>query len=263
MVVRLLLLFALSVSLLFGETFKLFLKDGDYHLVREYQVDGDRVRYYSTERGDWEEIPKALLDLEKTEAQRNDKKQEAIKQARAEDEEEQAERALRKEIESIPMNSGAYFQVGNEVKPLPHPDYQVITDKKRRVVQLLSPVPLVPGKASVVIQGDHSNFTVTEGRPNFYLRLAKEERFGIIRLTPKKNARIVESISIVPVSKESVEDRKQMETFDQELGNNLYKVWPEKTLERGEYALVEFSDTGDQGDIELLIWDFAVASSRT
>ena len=64
---RLTLLFLLVAALLFGETFKLFLKDGDYHLVREYQVQGDRVRYFSTERGDWEEIPKDLVDLDKTE----------------------------------------------------------------------------------------------------------------------------------------------------------------------------------------------------
>jgi len=260
--VRLLLLFLLSALLLFGETFKLFMKDGDYHLIREYQVNGDRVRYYSTERGDWEEIPLALVDVQKTEAQRNERKQEALKEAREEDEEEQAERALRKEIESIPMNSGAYFQVDNEIKPLPHPDYQVITDKKRSVVQLLSPVPLVPGKASVVIQEEHSKFKVSESRPSFYLRLAKEERFGIIRLTSKKNARVVENVAIVPVSKESVEERKQIDTFQQQLGNGLYKIWPEKTLEPGEYALVEYSDTGDKSDIELLIWDFAVIGSK-
>ena len=53
----LLLFFVLSAWLAFGATFKLYLKDGDYHMVREYQVLDDRVRYFSTERGDWEEIP--------------------------------------------------------------------------------------------------------------------------------------------------------------------------------------------------------------
>ena len=44
----------------FAANIKLYLKDGDSHLVREYEVKGDRVRYYSVERGDWEEIPLAL-----------------------------------------------------------------------------------------------------------------------------------------------------------------------------------------------------------
>jgi len=118
-------------------------------------------------------------------------------------------------------------------------------------------VPLVPGKASVVIKGEHSAFQVREDRPNFYVRLAKEERFGIVSLTPKKNFRVVENISIAPVVKVASEDRKQMDTFEQDLGNGLYKVWPEKPLAPGEYALVEFSDSQDKDDIELLIWDFA------
>ena len=34
---------------------KLYLKDGSFQVVREYQVQTDRVRYYSIERSDWEE----------------------------------------------------------------------------------------------------------------------------------------------------------------------------------------------------------------
>ncbi|HMF76788.1 MAG TPA: hypothetical protein VK604_14095 [Bryobacteraceae bacterium] len=242
---------------LLGDTFKLYLKDGGYHLVREYQVQGDRVRYYSIERGDWEEIPNELLDLKKTEAERKGKVEQLKEQSRAEAEEEQAERELRKEIAAIPMNSGAYFKRANKVEALPQSDYQVITDKKRKVLQVLSPIPLVPGKASVVIKGERATFTVTEERPEFYLRLAQEERFGIVSLTPKKNVRVVENISILPVVKQAEESRKQMATFEQDLGNGLYKIWPEKPLPPGEYALVEFAGSQDATDIQLLIWDFA------
>ena len=84
---RLTLLFLLAAALLLGETFKLYLKDGDYHSVREYQVQGDRVRYFSTERGDWEEIPKELVDLDKTERERKSKDDELNKQAQEEEEE--------------------------------------------------------------------------------------------------------------------------------------------------------------------------------
>ena len=48
---------------------KLYLKDGGYHLVREYQVQPDRVRFYSVERSEWEEIPLDLVDLKRTEAE--------------------------------------------------------------------------------------------------------------------------------------------------------------------------------------------------
>jgi ATPase subunit of ABC transporter with duplicated ATPase domains len=256
--VRAVLLFLLAATLLLGETFKLYLKDGDYHVVREYQVQGDRVRYYSTERGEWEEIPVALVDLDKTEQQRKARQQAQQEETRQQDEEDQAIRELQREIASIPMDPGGYYKQNGQIKALKMADYQVITDKKRHAIQILSPVPLIPGKASVVIKGSHSDFVVNEPRPNFYMRLAKEERFGIIRLTPKKDARLVENIAIVPVSKQALEERKQMDTFEQQLGNGLFKIWPEKPLEPGEYALVQFADTEDQQDIELLVWDFAV-----
>ena len=259
---RAVLLFLLAAVLLFGETFKLYLKDGNYHLVREYQVLPDRIRYYSTERSQWEEIPKTLVDLDKTEREHKAKERQATREVREEDEEESAERALRHEIESIPMDPGAYYKAGDQIKALPRPDTQVITDKKRHLIQLASPVPLIPGKATVVIKGDHSTFVVSEDRPDFYLRLAKEERFGIVSLTPKKNTRIVENISIIPVAKQAVEDRKQMDTFEQELASGLYRVWPEKPLTPGEYALVEYADTGDVNDVELMVWDFAYRSDE-
>ena len=254
---RVVLLLLLAAAALFGETFKLYLKDGGYHLVREYQVEGDRVRFYSTERSDWEEMPVSLVDLDKTEAARKAITAEHTREARAEDEEEKAEREQRREIESIPVSSGAYYKEGETIKTLALADYQVVTDKKRKAIQILSPIPLVPGKASVVIKGDHSNFVVSEPRPGFYLRLEKEERFGIIKLEPKKQMRVVENISILPVVKQAEEERKQMDTFDQQLAQGLYRVWPEKPLAPGEYALVEFSDNGEKDDINLLVWDFA------
>jgi hypothetical protein len=109
-----------------------------------------------------------------------------------------------------------------------------------------------------VVKGEHAKFSVTDERPSFYLRLSKEERFGIIRLTPKKDMRVVENISIVPVAKQAVEERKQMETFEQELSSGLYRVWPERPLTPGEYALIEYSEREDATEeVQLLVWDFA------
>ena len=261
--VRAVLIFLFGAALLSGDTFKLFLKDGGYHLVSQYQVEGDRVRYYSTERADWEEIPVALVDLPKTEQVHKAKLDSNARVAKEEDEEEKAERDLRREIASIPMEPGAYYNDGQKVSPVPAADYQVITSKKRKALQMAVPVPIIAGKATVVIKGNHSNFIVTDDRPGFYLRLAKEERFGIVRVEPKKDMRIVENVAITPVVNVTDEERKQMATFDQQLGDGLYRVWPEKPLTPGEYALMEFSDTGDKDDIELLIWDFAYRSAAS
>jgi hypothetical protein len=162
------------------------------------------------------------------------------------------------------MDSGAYFKVDGQVKQLEGAQYQVVTNKKRAALKMLSPVPLVPGKASVVIKGEHSKFVVHDDRPTFYFRPEKEEQFGIIRVEPRKDVRVVENVSIIPVANTAVEDRRVIPVFQMQLQANLYKVWPQKELEAGEYAIVEYSnsDANTRDDLDLLVWDFACQPQR-
>lgn len=243
----------LFAGVLCGATFKLYLKDGDYQIVREYNVEGDRVRYYSTERGQWEEIPVALCDLAKTERERKRVAEDLQKQAKLEDDEEKLERAQRREIERIPMNPGAYIAQGDQVKALEYAESNFVKNKKRQTLQKITPIPIVAGKATLELKGEHASFVVHDTEPEFYLRMENQTRFGIVQLTPKKGARIVEDVDIAPITNENFENPKQIPTFQRELMSGLYKIWPEKPLRPGEYALVEY--TGE--DIDMRIWDFA------
>jgi hypothetical protein len=255
--VKVLLLLFVASCLAFGATFKLYLKDGDYHMVREYQVLEDRVRYFSTERGDWEEIPTDLVDLEKTKRELAKIDQASHEQSILENAENKAIRAERKELAAIPADAGVYFVEGGQIKAVPLADWRVETSNKRRALQIITPIPIVAGKATVLIKGEHSSFAVDSAEPEFYIRLDQREDFGFIRLTPKKGQRIVENISMIPVTKENIEEQKEVETYQREMQPGLFKIWPAKPLEVGEYALVQYT----KGELNLRVWDFSCTAA--
>src|ERR1700680_3515285 len=72
---------------------RLILKDGSYQLVTKYEVKGDRVRYKSAERDEWEELHSSLVDWPATEKYEKDRSTSAIPEASALDKETDADRA--------------------------------------------------------------------------------------------------------------------------------------------------------------------------
>jgi hypothetical protein len=131
----------------------------------------------------------------------------------------------------------------------------VKTNKGRSVLSKLSPIPMVPGKGTVEIQSAHSLNLIANPEQEFYIQLADLEPFGIVKLTSKGGVRIVENLTIVPVSKEVIEERTLVPTFQKQLTpDGLYKIWPREPLEPGEYAVVEYTE----GKINIQVWDFAI-----
>ena len=246
-----------------GATLRLYLKDGTYQLAREYEILKDRIRYYSVERSEWEELPPELVDLDRTKKEAAEREEAAKTDTKAQAEEDAAELAAIKEIERVPVEAGVYYINGEKLDTLKLAETKIVNNKRRNILKAISPVPLVAGKATVELDGETSEMKISQDRPEFYFRLAKEERFAIIKLTPKKGARVVENLQIIPVSKEIFEEVQEVETFKKQSGDLLFKVWPVKTLDPGEYALIEYTPLGEDSrdkSINLQVWDFSVGA---
>src|SRR5713226_5977454 len=161
---------------------KLMLKDGNFQLVREYERKGERVRYFSVERGDWEEIPAALVDWDATEKAEAAEKSEEDANARKIHAQEQAQKIeTMMDVDAslqvspgvfLPPGEGMFVADGKFVTPLEQVGSEIKTDKKQFLKQVLSPIPIVPSKQNVEIPGARAKVRVTNTQVEFYLREA-------------------------------------------------------------------------------------------
>jgi len=173
-----------------GRNHRLILKDGSYQMVRDYQIVGDRVRYLSQERGDWEELPTALVDWDAThkwEKEHADLVEEdtspAMKEAEQLDQEESQERNEQRarmpqvaEGLELPDEDGVFildtFQGTPELVELVSSDL-AMNAKSRKGVAVLN--PLATQKASLELQGAHAKVHLHVNDPVIYLSLGVDE----------------------------------------------------------------------------------------
>jgi hypothetical protein len=249
------LLLAAVCTLASAANLKLYFKDGSDQLVREYKIANDRLSYYSVDRDEWEEVPLSIVDLDKTKAEIKQRADDARASAAAEDAENKAERAARKEVENVPAEPGMYLIEDEKLVPMKVGESKVVTNKRRSVLKAISPVPMVPGKATLELDGAHSSQGTANRSPEFYIRLTQDERFGILRMGEHKGNRVVEKLTIQPVVNETQQEPDLVEVFRQQVADGLFKIWPQKPLEPGEYAVVEYSEE----KVNMQVWDFFIA----
>jgi hypothetical protein len=237
---------------------KLYMKDGTFQIVREYKVTGDRIRFYSVERSEWEEMPADLVDIKRTEGEASARKQQLTEEAKVLSEEDKVERQLQQEVMRIPQTPGVYYLEGKEARKIKPAETSVHTNKGRSSLKSISPIPWVSGKATLEIPAKTSLNVFNNPLQEFYIQLSEEQRFGILKLTPEKGGvRVVEKLTIIPVTKEIVEEPTEVEIFRKQLTpDGLYKIWPAQPLEPGEYAVVEYTS----GKMNMQVWDFALTA---
>jgi hypothetical protein len=251
---RLFWLAALAALTLCAAPLTLYLKSGSDMLVREYELKEDRVRYYSLERSQWEEIPARLVDLEKTEAE-SARQTRRLESMRAESAAERAaERKSRTELHNVPIDDGLYWYKNDQATVVPQNELIEEKSGKRKILRALSPVPVVPGKRKMLVEGESSEFAVDEAAPIFFIRDTSVTYFAIVKLKPDKDQRLVQIIQNAGPDNQLFEEQEEVEVFRQQLAAGVYRVWPTNPLPAGEYAFIDYTP----GEGDLRVWSFSV-----
>ncbi len=260
---------------------RLILKDGSYQSVTKYEVKGDRVRYYSAEREEWEELPNSLVDwpaTEKYEKERASAPEAVQLDKELERDNELAEAQLPQVAPGlrIPMDEGVFlldtFQGEPQILELQQNVSDINRDTKGNILRgAINPVAGV--KASIELEGSHAAVQAHAGVPSLYMNVQAApdqpgpeqpqqpqqpsvpfDRFHILHAEVKGNKRILGDIKRQITGKVSQEQHLIKTTITRLQGGWL-KITPTEPLVPGEYAIVEMM--GKEG-MNLYVWDFGV-----
>ena len=266
---------------------RLILKDGSYQLATKYEIKGDRVRYYSAERGEWEEVPKDLVDWEATEKFEKDRATgapppEAVELDKEAQAERKAEEAKMPEVAPglrLPEDEGLFlldtFQGQPQLNEMQQTGGEVNKNVKGNIFRAAIN-PIASSKQNIELQGAHAKIQAHTAQPVIFVNAPDDPdvvpghtskndskpadafRFRIARAQVKGDKRIVGNVKIAVYGKVSQEQNLLPSHAEPIPGSNWVKVTPDAPLQPGEYAVVEL--LGNEG-MNLYVWDFGVNPS--
>jgi hypothetical protein len=240
------------------------MKDGSVLIVNSYEVKGDRVRYYSVERSEWEEAPAAMIDwdatkkAQETEAEQQEQLVQKIKKEEAE------AKAMAIDVDAslevapqvfLPPGEGIFLLAGKAIFPLSQSEASSRLSKGRVVEQVLSPIPILPSRHTVFLKGGRASFRIKNATPEFYLRTTDpvEPEVDLIAVRVKGKNRQIENIDTLFYQKH--EKRKTILMQQWPVAKGVYRFTLGEPLKPGEYAIAE--STAKEG-MNLMVWDFGV-----
>lgn len=170
---------------------RLILTDGTYQLVRSYQIVGNRVRYFSVDREDWEELPTSLVDWKATHAWKANLQRQPTSESAGKDESDAMREAAELDREEAAQRT-QLDEAMPEVVPglrLPdrdgvfaldefagHPELVEIsalpgTVNRSKVSRLRSMLPLAGQQDQIEIDGAMARVQLHTTQPQIYLSL--------------------------------------------------------------------------------------------
>jgi hypothetical protein len=266
---------------------RLILKDGSYQSVTRYEIHGDRVRYYSAERGEWEEVPKSLVDWDATDKFEQGRKDGKLDPEAAEldkelEAERKAEQARSPQVAPglrLPDEGGIFlldtYQNQPQLAELQQSGGDVDKNTKSNILRAAIN-PLAGAKQTIELPGAHAKIQSHTAVPSLYINIDENQgapatvqaatgeppplspsgsdRFKIIRIDVKGNKRVAGAVKIAVTGKMKTDERFVAATVTTMTGGWV-KLTPTDSLAAGEYAVAEI--LGKEG-INLYVWDFGV-----
>jgi hypothetical protein len=248
---------------------KLILTDGTFQLVREYKVEGDRVRYYSIDSSQWEQIPTAMVDWEATKrVEADEARTDAAFLARVH-KQESARQAVPQDIDAslevapgifLPPGDLLFVYDGKAVLPLPQAETDSKLSKGHFIEQVMVPIPIIPTRHSISIAGAHAKLRIRESRPEFYMRVSdnRQPELVLIRAKPHGDSRHVEDLD--QIFGEANEKRDSVPIQPWDIAPGVYRFTLGHELASGEYAIAEMVKDEGAG---LYVWDFGIDTSES
>jgi hypothetical protein len=247
---------------------KLFLKDGTFQLVRDYKVEGDRIRYYNIDSSQWEEMPASLVDWDKTkqvEADQAKRDAALVNKVRTQ---EEARIVKPLDIDAsleaapgvfLPPGEGVFAFDGKAVLQMAPAEPNFKTDKKRQIEKVLSPIPIVPSRHSVLIQGVRAKVRLKAGQPEFYMRTTQEGDLDLALVTAKVHGATRQIANVDQIFKMQQASMQALLLQRWDVAKGVYRFTLGQTLNSGEYALVEVvPGKTDADQLSIYVWDFGV-----
>lgn len=244
---------------------KLILKDGSVQLVREYQVMDDRVRFYNTERSQWEEMPAALIDWDATRQTETEQKRGDAELLAKVHKQEQVRRVLALDVDAsleaapgvfIPPGEGLFVYDGKSVLRLTQAQAENKTDKGQVLKQILVPIPVVPSRRNISLHRAHAEVRVKNEQPEFYMRTAdaREPQMLLIRAKVHGESRLIENVDTYFSAIQKTK-RNEVTAERWPIAKGVYRFTISQSLEPGEYVFTEI--VKGEGT-NLYVWDFGV-----
>ena len=271
---------------------RLILKDGSYQSVTKYEIHGDRVRYYSAERGEWEEVPNSMIDWDATEKYEQGRllgapSPEAVQLDKELEAEQKAFEARSPQVAPglrLPEEGGIFlldtYQNQPQLAELQQSGGELNKNMKSNILRAAIN-PLASAKQTIELPGDHAKIQSHTSVPSIYANLdaggdgisaaaaatpaaapepppvPPSERFKIIRVEGKSGKRIAGAVKIAVTGKTKTDERFVAATVTPMAGGWV-KITPTDPLPSGEYAVAEM--LGKEG-MNLYVWDFGVNPS--